>query len=126
LDATDREDFMEKLEMLKPKWEVVSPDFVEWFCKHEAEVICSTMIASVRTTAGLGCPPKAFTTNANESLNNLLKQKVGFKCSEWPKFHNTLQMITNERYAEFEKTIFGQGEYELVDESKFLEVLHSQ
>ena len=26
--------------------------------------------------AGLGSPPKSFTTNNNESLNNLLKQKL--------------------------------------------------
>ena len=38
--------------------------------------MCSSMIASVRSMAGLGSPPKSFTTNNNESLNNLLKQKL--------------------------------------------------
>jgi len=41
LDSADCKDFIEKLEMLEPKWNVVSPDFVQWFCKHEAEVMCS-------------------------------------------------------------------------------------
>ena len=35
------------------------------------------------TLAGLGKPPETYTTNLSESLN-LLKQKVNFKCSEWP------------------------------------------
>jgi len=83
------------------------------------------MIASVRTTAGLGYLPKVF-TNSNESLNNLLKQKVDFKCSEWPRFHKTLRVITEEQHTEFEKAIFGQGEYELVDEFEYLKVPHSQ
>jgi len=75
LDSADCKDFIEKLQMLEPKWNV---DFVEWFHKREAEM-CSTIIASVRTTAGFGYPHKVFTTNSNESLNNLLKQKVDFK-----------------------------------------------
>jgi len=112
--------------MLEPKWNVVSPDFAEWFCKHEAKLMCSTMIASVRTTAGLGYPPKVFTTNSNESLNNLLKQKVDFKSSEWPRFHKTQRVIIVKQHTEFEKAIFGQGEYELVDEFEYLKVPHSQ
>ena len=38
--------------------------------------MCSSMIASVCSMAGLGSPPKSFTTNNNESLNHLLKQKL--------------------------------------------------
>ena len=37
------------------------------------------MIASVRTLAGLGKPPQSYTTNGNESLNNVLERKVNFK-----------------------------------------------
>ena len=38
--------------------------------------MCSSMIASVCASAGLGNPPKSFTTNNNESSNILLKQKA--------------------------------------------------
>ena len=51
---------------------------------------CSSMIASVRSMAGLGSPPKSFTTNNNESLNHLLKQKVDYKQNEWPAFNKLL------------------------------------
>jgi len=98
LDSADFKDFIEKLEMLEPKWNVASPDFAEWFRKHEAKVICSTMIASVQATAGLGYPPKVF-TNSNESLNSLLKQKVDFKSSEWPKFHKALRVINVKQHT---------------------------
>ena len=124
IDSSDSTDFGQKVELLRPKWESLCPGFVDWFLKHEADLMCSSMVASVRASAGLGNPPKSFTTNSNESLNNLLKRKVNFKRSEWPKFNEILLGFVNDQQAEFEKSIFGQGEYELVDEFKHLEVTH--
>ena len=86
--------------------------------------MCSTMIASVHTRAGLGSPPRRFTTNSNKSLNNLFKRKVVFRQSEWPQFNKTLQAVVTEQQDEFQKAIFGMGEYELLDEFKYLEVPH--
>jgi len=126
VDSADCADFMEKVESLKAKWESLCPGFVKWFVEHEARVICTSMIASVRSQAGLGSPPKSFTTNSNESLNNLLKRKVDFKKSEWPQFNKTLRSAVQEQQAEFEKALFGQGEYELVADFKHLEVPHSR
>ena len=40
--------------------------------------MCSSMITSVCASAGLGNPPKSFTTNNNESSNPLLKQKAEY------------------------------------------------
>lgn len=67
IDSKDRIDFNENLERIKSKWEHICPGFLEWFVKHEAEMMCTSMIASVRTVAGLGKPPKLFTTNNCES-----------------------------------------------------------
>ena len=124
IDSADYTDFMDKVEMLRAKWELLSPGFIDWFINTKAEVMCSTMIASVRTRAGLGCLPRRFTTNSNESLNNLLKRKVDFRRSEWPQFNKTLQAVVKEQQDEFQKAIFGMGEYELLDEFKYLEVPH--
>ncbi len=33
----------------------------------------SSLIASIRESAGLGSPPVAYTTNRNESMNNVAK-----------------------------------------------------
>lgn len=106
--------------------EFMCPGFMEWFCTTQAEVMCTTMMVSVRTRAGLGSPPEHFTTNSNESLNNLLKRKVDLKCSEWPQFNRILQGAVKEQQYEFEKALFGMGEYELVDEFKYLEVPHDK
>lgn len=70
------------------------------------------MIASVQCLAGLGNPPKYYTTNSNESLNNLLKTKVDFKQSEWPKFNEILFAAVSEQQEGFAKAVFSQGEYE--------------
>lgn len=78
--------------MLKPKWEVLSKEFPMWFTIYEVELFCSSMFASVRCLAGLGNPPKYYTTNS-ESLNNLLKTEVDFKLSEWPKFNEIFYLL---------------------------------
>ena len=83
IDSADYKDFMEKLEMLHTKWESLCPDFIDWFTGMQAEVMCSTMIASLHTHAGLGSPPGHFTVNSNKSLNNLLERKVDFRYTEW-------------------------------------------
>ena len=64
IDATGSSEFMEKSEILKPKWEILSKEFPKWFTVHEVELFCSSMIASVRCLAGLGNPPKYYTTGA--------------------------------------------------------------
>ena len=94
--------------------------------KNEVELICSC-ISSVCTQAGLGKPPKSFTTNGNESLNSILKRRANLKQSEWPQFNNNKVMkasVVEEQQLEFEKAVFGKGEYELSAEFKHLEISH--
>ena len=125
IDSDDYTDFSEKLEMLKDKWDSICPEFLPWFVKHEVDAICSSMLSSVRTQSGLGKPPELFTTNASESLNNLLKRKVDFKRSEWPQFNKTLKELSEAQQGDVEKAVFGGGEYEFISEFKHLEVPHS-
>ena len=124
LDADDTLDFMAKLEELKPKWNAVCSDFHYWFVSHEAELFSSCMIHSVRSSAGLGCPPCSYTTNNNESINRVLKEKVSFKKQEWPEFN--LKMLELEQQDEYSKAVCGCGEYELCDEYKHLEVDYTE
>ena len=53
------------------------------------------MRKDVREKAGLGSPPSTFTTNASESINFVLKQKVDFKESEWPEFNEKVKVLVN-------------------------------
>ena len=66
------------------------------------------MIAAIPTSAGLGDPPKSFTTNNNESLNNVLKQKVDYKRNEWTSFNKLLRSLC-EQQRECAKSVFGEG-----------------
>ena len=115
VDSTDASHFLTQLQQLQDSWNSISPDFFGWFSKNEADLMCSSMITSVRTSAGLGNPPKSFTTNNNESLNHLLKQKADYKWNEWPSF-NKLQDLCEQQQHECAKAVFGEGEFELVDE----------
>ena len=51
------------------------PRFYDWILHCEAGVMKSSMIASVRTSAGLGFPPAKYTTDGNECLT-LLKHML--------------------------------------------------
>ena len=75
VDARDAKDFDRRLVALQRKWDEIEisahptrdPFFHAWFLSNKAEVMKTTMIASVRTKAGLGSPPGRYTTNRNES-----------------------------------------------------------
>ena len=122
IDSKDVSTFSNNLEALKAKWDSICPLFHEWFCKNEAEIFCTSMISSVRSAGGLGKPPKRYTTNSNESLNNLLKKKTDYKKSEWPKFNHLLRSSCEEQEEEVNKAVFGIGEYEIIEEYKHLEI----
>ena len=58
------------------------------------------LLRSQRLKAGLGDPPTAFTTNASESINAVLKNKVNYKKSELPVFIDKLKEAINEQDEE--------------------------
>ena len=88
IDSPDNSNFNSSLNMLEPKWNSFCPSFFNWFVANESDLFCSSMIASVRSMAGLGHPPKYYTTNNNESMNCLLKHEtLKFKKHEWPTFN---------------------------------------
>ena len=41
------------------------------------------------------------------------------------QFNEILRALTNEQQAECETAVFGEGEYQFVEEFKYLEVRHS-
>lgn len=86
VDACTSEELRSQLYSLQSKWECIAPRFFSWFLEHKLQVIESSMLASVRESAGLGSPPEPFYTNEIESINRVIKQKAGYKSSEWPEF----------------------------------------
>ena len=60
---------------------MIQPEFYDWFCKYKAEDMSNTMLKSVRIAAGLTSSDgstKRFYTNASESFNQMLKDKVNY------------------------------------------------
>ena len=125
IDSTDANDFQAKLERLNDNWDEVSPGFYEWFVTNEAGLFCSSLIRSVRTTAGLGHPPALYTTNSNESINRVLKEKVCYKKQEWRTFNSKMLQLVLDQQQEYCKAICGCGEFELHEDYKHLTVSHS-
>lgn len=126
VDAADVHDFKDKLRTLKATWDEICPEFYDWFVKNESELFCTSMIRSVRSNAGLGFPPPLYTTNNNESINRVLKEKVCFKKQEWPEFNTKMFELVSEQYEEFSKVVCGCGEYRLADDYHSLEVPHAE
>ena len=69
------------------------------------------MISSIRNSAGLGSPSATYTTNQNESMNNVAKAHADYHQSDWvPLVSNTHALVENQS-KEVEKVVYGTGEY---------------
>ena len=130
VDCSSHDEFQQKLEVLKERWEkfeVGDGDrFYEWFCEHKAVVIEETMLKPVREDAGLGCPPQSFTTNASETANFILKNKVDYKQNQLLEFVEKLKQVIDDQEKEVEKAVIQRGKYRFKSEYKYLEVPEGQ
>ena len=72
----------------------------DWFLQHKAHIMKPTMIKSIREEAGLGTPPKPFTTNASETINSVIKAHVSYKPSQLMKFVEKLKELVDEQERE--------------------------
>ena len=129
VDAMDDDGFQKKLNTVTVAWEdhAVSSTadvngFIKWFKLNKSLVVRDHMLRPIREECGLGCPPQPFTTNASESVNAILKNKVNFKKTELPLFIENVKDLVKEQRKEIERAIIGRGKYELKKGYKFLEV----
>ena len=129
LDASD-EDFSQRLLSLKEKWDAFEysihpyqqPKFYSWLLKNEATDMKVSMISSVRESAGLGSPPAIYTTNRNESMNNVAKTHVNYCQSNWVELVSNMYDLIENQSKEVEKAVYGMGEYQFKAAYKSLEV----
>lgn len=134
LDAADHSEFGQHLLSLKEKWDELEysvnphkdPQFYHWLLKNEVEDMKSSMIASVRESAGLGSPPVAYTTNRNESMNNVAKAYADYRQSNWVELADNMFDLVNTQFKEVEKAVFCMGEYRFKAAYKSLEVENSK
>ena len=110
VDCKNHEEFQQKLLMLKEQWGQLEDqdgqDFYEWFCEHKASVIEETMLKQIREDAGLGCPPDPFTTNASETANFVLKNKVDYKHNQ---LLEKLKQVVDDQDKKIEKAVLQRG-----------------
>ena len=112
VDSNNQEEFQQKLVMLKERWEKFGGErFYDWFCEHKSAIVQETMLKQVREDAGLGCPPDAFTTNASETANFVLKNKVDYKRSQLSVFVEKLKQVIDDQEREVEKAVIQRGKY---------------
>ncbi|KAK3752536.1 hypothetical protein QZH41_016317, partial [Actinostola sp. cb2023] len=91
VDSTSEAVFYHKLSELKDIWGKREEPYVpkgkeprihDWFTKNKATDMKTSMIAPVRTDAGLGSPPMQYTTNDTEAGNFMAKHHLHFdKCN---------------------------------------------
>ena len=130
VDAKNSEDFQPKLGNLISKWEdsnVKELDkFISWFRTYKVPVICDTMLGLVRQECGLRCPPEPFTTNACESANFMLKNKVDYKRSDLSAFIQKFREFIREQENEIERAVIGRGKYEFRRQYCYMQVAETE
>ena len=84
----------------------------------KSPVLKSSMLKSVRQRCGLGSPPVAFTTNASESVNAMLKRKVDYRRNELPQFLHHLKALIDEQEQEIQKAVVDRAKYALLPKYK--------
>lgn len=129
VDSEDQDTFKAKLASLKDRWNgvevsnrrslqgtMIQPEFYDWFCKYKAEDMSNTMIRSVRNEAGLSSSDgstKRFYTNASESLNQMLKDKVNYNASHLHKFIDEMCDFVKRQENDMKKAVCRAGDWRL-------------
>lgn len=135
LDSENADEFEKGFEILSKKWSNMEMEemeggplhiFGKWFHQYKSTVVKKSMLKATRRKAGLGNPPLHFTTNASESINSVLKNKVDYKKSELPQFLDKLRSVISEQERELERAIIGRGKYEFCKEFKKMEIAEDE
>ena len=87
MDSPNAE-FLQKPNGLEWRWDEIAktcnaqPGFHDWFTRNKAATILQTMIKPVRQEASLESPPEAFTMNASEIVNSIIKSSQLMELTE--------------------------------------------
>ena len=123
IDAANSKEYENGLKILQKKWKNMMPgdsiqSFNEWFLQYKSRTIEMTLLKEVRIKAGLGDPPSTFSTNASESMNAMLKNKVNYKKNELPAFLDKLKEVIGDQEKEIERALIDRGKYRLCSDFK--------
>jgi hypothetical protein len=134
VDCHGELEFHNQLSLIKDSWDkreseacgkISQEPFHTWFVKNKANDFIEGALQDSRELAGLGCPPVPYYTNANESLNRAIKNKVNFTKQQWPIFNDKMKEFIDQQQREVDMAIIGGGRLQLRDEYKHFEVTDS-
>jgi hypothetical protein len=131
VDSTSEDEFDTELKNYEIIWnereiserKTSQPVFHTWFKQNKADTFKKHLLLPLRISAGLGFGE--YTTNANESINKKLKEKVDYKESQIGEFCNKLFSLIDYQNKDVEKALIGAGPYELRPEYKEFEICQS-
>ena len=122
VNAEDEEIFTTQLESLREPWNEreeaatkMEPIFHDWFIRNCSNTIRSTMLPTIRKSAGLGTPPAPYYMNALESMNSLLKRYTNNKKLDLCTFITKLKDVIDVQFQEVDRAVAGLGEYSVSD-----------
>ena len=78
---------------------------------YKKSTVKEGLLRYIRQRAGLGDPPSQFTTNASESVNALLKNKLDYKKLELTVFLDKLKEVIDEQEKELQRAVIDHGKY---------------
>ena len=130
LDSENSDEFDRAFSLLSKKWLALESEslnvFCVWFQQYKSGLAKAMMLKSTRRNAGLGDPPSQFTTNASESMNNVLKSKMNYKKHELSVFVDKLKEVVDEQVRELERAIIDRGKYRFCEQFKKFEVCENK
>ena len=107
VDVESEQQYEDGLQTLCERWKMYDTytggpvsTFIQWYMKFKTSLIKEGLLRSKRQSAGLGNPPPMFTTNASESINALLKNKLDYKKHELSVFLDKLKETIDEQERE--------------------------
>lgn len=99
--------------------DTTNPHFYDWFLRYHAKDDKTKLLQNFRHSLGIG--DKEFTTNANESINAKIKQKVNYKANELNQFCIKMKELVDEQRKYIEKAFaMDCGPYQVKKEYKYL------
>ena len=107
-------------DMLETKDTGKPPRFKEWFVRYKSSECKETMLPPLRRLAGLGNPPRQFTTNDVESENMNIKREVDWQKKTWDSASNHLYARILAHYEELCRAVYKEGRYRLAENFQHL------
>ena len=126
-DCNSEEEYEVQLATWAAQWDAMETtethkeaEFSTWFRRFKSQDVKTSMLKPLRTQAGLGDPPRQFTTNDAESINAMVSRWIAGK-KGWDELAKCLYDFVLSKYRELEMAVLGIGERKLDHQYKHLQ-----